>query len=93
MPKSTESVREFGQPVVSLSDPASDGALCTPSDSDSFANPTRGLWIGSGGDVSVTMYSGNKTVFQNVADSTILPIMVMQVLDTGTTADSITLMF
>lgn len=52
--------------------------------------PTRGLYVGGGGDVTVVMAeaatSGTTTTFSSVAAGTILPLQVVRVAVTGTTA-------
>lgn len=48
---------------------------------------TRGLYIGGGGDLNVVMSDDENTVlFSAVPQGTILPIQVIQVLATNTTA-------
>ncbi len=55
--------------------------------------PTRALYVGSGGDVSVEMFDprlNEKTVvFVAVLTGTILPIAITRVNSTGTTASSL----
>ena len=73
------------------------GFLVTPSDSlglkDDSANNTgfqsTALYIGTGGDVAVIRAGGNSLVYKNVPDGTFMPILVSQVLVTGTTATDI----
>lgn len=71
--------------------PACDGAAVTPSDTvDLTIKPTRGLWVGGGGNVAVLMSAlGTSLVFQNVGAGVLLPISVTRVLTTGTTATNI----
>lgn len=66
----------------------------TPSDTTTFGidpkMPNAGLYIGTGGDVAVTMAgTGEEIVFTNVVSGTFLPILVSQVLSTGTDASDI----
>lgn len=63
--------------------------LVTKSDSTVFAYPTRGLYIGGTGDVTVSFgaTAGYAIVtFSAVPTGTFLPIAVSQVRSTGTTA-------
>lgn len=62
----------------------------TPHDTNELAfGRTRGLYIGTGGDVAVRNLRGNTVVFANVPDGSILPIRVDRVLATATTATDI----
>lgn len=47
------------------------------------------LYIGSGGDVKVTMIGGQTVTFANVPNGSFLPIQVNKVWATGTGASSI----
>ena len=53
--------------------------------------PTSGcvLYVGVAGDVKVKMAGGNDVVFKTVAAGSFLPINVIQVFETGTTATDI----
>lgn len=64
---------------------AHDARVVTPSDATVF-NVTRGLYVGGLGDVAVRMADGTSVTFSNVANGTLLPLQVDQVLSTGTTA-------
>lgn len=56
---------------------------------DSAVEATRGLYIGTGGDVAVIPRDGGSVkTFKNVPDGTILPMSVIKVA-TGTTASDI----
>lgn len=50
---------------------------------------TRGLYIGSGGDLKVTMYDGTIVTFSNTVGGTILPIQVVTLWSSVTTASNI----
>lgn len=69
-----------------VSDPSKYAVAVTPSDSTNLT-PTRGLYIGTSGNLSVTM-NGQIVAFANVPVG-ILPIEVTRVRSTGTTAGSI----
>ena len=75
--------------MASGSDPAGDAAAVTPSDSTRL-NGVRGLYVGAAGNVAVK-FDRNATVvtFTAVPVGTILPISVVTVMATGTTATGI----
>lgn len=69
-----------------VSDPAKYAVAVTPSDS-TVLNPTRSLYIGVSGNLSVVI-NGQTVAFANVPVG-ILPVEVTRVRATGTTASSI----
>lgn len=71
-----------------LDSPARNAVAVVPHDTTTLANVTRGLWVGTGGDVTVLMAAGGSAVaFLNVPDGSLLPIQIQRVNDTGTDAD------
>lgn len=63
-----------------------DGYNITPSDDENI-QPTRAIYVGSSGDLTVTMKaSGVKLTFANVPSGTVLPIQAKRVWQTGTDA-------
>ena len=60
----------------------------TPSDFTVFSPPTRWLWIGSTGTLTVVMNDGSQIAFGAVPVGRI-PLSVQQVLSTGTSASAI----
>jgi len=73
--------------MSNVSDPAVYGAAVTPSNSVDLTAPTRSLYVGTTGDISVEMLNGT-VVFTGVAVG-ILPIQCTRVNSTGTTASNI----
>ena len=70
--------------------PMVSGFAVTTSDTVVFANPTRGLWIGSAGAVSVFFNADTVPVtLTGVPAGTLLEVSVVQVRATGTTASNI----
>jgi hypothetical protein len=74
---------------------ANRAAAVTPSDttnipslSSESGTPNRGcvLYIGTGGDLKVLTVGGDEVVFSNIPDGTFLPVQVVRVLDSDTTA-------
>lgn len=59
-----------------------------PSDTVSSAVPFRALWIGVGGNLSISFYDGTSFVFQNVVAG-FFPHGGVRVNATGTTASAI----
>lgn len=68
--------------------PASGGFAITPTDTPTtkFAFLTRGIWVGTGGDVEVEMQSGEVLLLKNVASGALLPLQTVRVGDLNTTA-------
>lgn len=71
---------------------AFNAASVTPSDSTALL-PTRGLYIGGAGNVRVEMSLGNVVTFSGILAGTILPIQVVKVYATDTTATSIVALY
>lgn len=70
--------------------PACNSASVTPSDESELAFLTRGLYVGVGGNVSVKLRDDSTAViFVGVAEGTILPLQVKQVMATNTTSTNI----
>ena len=75
---------------TALESPANSAVAVTTSDVADLAEPSRALFIGGAGNLSVEMYgTGTAVVFANVQAGSILPIRVTRVNATGTTATSI----
>lgn len=72
---------------------AYDALAVTPSDSQGFAKPSRGLYVGTTGDVSIHTVTGNDVLFKSVPAGMILPIGVQRVNNTNTTASNIVAFF
>ena len=77
--------------MSNVSDPARYGAAVTPSNSVNLPAPTRGLHIGTAGNISIEMSNGT-VVFPNVQVG-IFPVQCTRVNSTGTTASNIVAMW
>lgn len=67
--------------MSNISDPAKNAATVTPSDSTTFAEPTRALYIGSAaGNLTVRMWPGGQTVQFTAVPIGVLPVQVDRVL-------------
>ena len=72
------------------SDPGQYAVAVTPSNA-TVLSPTRALWVGTAGDVTVRMWRDQTIVaFVGVPAGTMLSVCVDQVRSTGTTAGAIT---
>lgn len=71
---------------------AQDGVNVTPSDTVNLSQVGQ-LYIGTGGDVKIKTEKGTDLTFSNVADGTFLPIAVLRVFSTDTTASNIILLY
>ena len=83
---------------MSKTKPGEKAVTITPSDSTNIdffggGGPTRAIYVGSGGDISVEMFGnpvGQKTeVYDAVLTGTILPISITRVNSTLTTASKL----
>lgn len=73
-----------------LDDPAWDAASVSPNNSADLPKaPTRGVYVGGAGDVSVVMAGGTQVTFVGAQAGSILPIRVDRVRSTDTTATDI----
>lgn len=71
-----------------FSDPVTDGFAITPHDSTNFDRPTRGIYVGTTGNIVVVFNSGTVT-FSNVPAGVILPVRAIRVNSTNTTASDL----
>ena len=78
----------FANRSLSLSGPAADALPVTPDDASDLANVAIGLYVETGGAVTIDTVSG-ATRTMTVADFSILPVGVRRVRATGTTAQGI----
>lgn len=75
---------------------AKNAAAITVSDTDDLPNEaTKGVYVGSvgGGTAVKVVTSGGDTVTVTVAAGDVIPLMVKQVFDTGTTASALVAMY
>ena len=56
---------------------------------DGALRPTRALYSGGSGNLKVDMALGSTVTFSNLLAGTILPVQVVRVYSTGTTATNI----
>lgn len=78
---------KFGNP----GSPADEAATVVPGDTTAIAFPVRAIYVGTAGNLAVTMAGGSNAVvtFLNVPSGAILPIMAKFIMATNTTATNI----
>ena len=78
----------FSRQQTQTTDPYTNAAAITPSDSTDLTYVTRGIFVGDGGakHVAVIMQDSGTVTFENVPTGAFLPIRVTRVKATGTTA-------
>ena len=69
-----------------------DAAAVTPSDTVNFVEPSV-LFVGGGGNVRVLTAQGSDVTFTGVLAGSILPLQVLRVFSTSTTATNIVRVF
>lgn len=73
----------------SLTSPAEDASAIIPSDGTGLPQPTRALYVGGTGDARVRMLGGQVVSFASLPAGSLLPVRVVQVYASGTTASSL----
>lgn len=73
----------------SVNHPAASAVAVTPHDTNPLTNISRGLYIGTAGNLAVVMQDGTEVNFASVPAGAVLPIRVQKVKATGTTAGNI----
>lgn len=73
----------------SLTAPPEDATELLPDDEALLFHVTRALYVGGSGDVRVKMLGGAAVTFANVPAGSLIPLRVVQLLATGTTATGI----
>lgn len=66
--------------------PAEGAFAVTPSDSTDLIALSRAIYVGTGGDISLDMATGETVTFSNVQDGSLLPLRVKRIRSTLTTA-------
>lgn len=70
----------------SLTSPAEEASAILPSDGTGLPQPTRALYVGGTGAARVRMLGGQVVSFAGLPAGSLLPLRVVQVYATGTTA-------
>ena len=80
---------EFSSYREGLSDVADNAAAVTPNDSSDLSTTARALYIGTGGDLKVTLVGSGTVTFSSYPSGTWMPLRVQRVFASGTTATGI----
>lgn len=72
-----------------LDSPAKQFAAITPHDSANLAADTRGIYVGTGGNIAVVGMDGSVVTFANVPAGTVLPVIARRVNATNTSASNL----
>lgn len=80
---------QYKNTSTGLESPAQGAFSVTPNDATDLTMVTRALYIGGAGDVAVTMKGGGEVTFSGLAAGQFMPVRVVRVKDTGTTASNI----
>lgn len=70
---------------IGIDSPASSAAAITLSDTLDLSYSTTGVYVGTAGDLHVTMLDGQDVTFKAVPAGAVLPIQVTRLWLTGTT--------
>ena len=80
---------DFSKQRTLTSDPATSAVLVTPSDSVDLSNITRAVYVGTTGNMKVTMQDSGTVLFTGIPAGTTLPIRVSRIFSATTTAATI----
>jgi hypothetical protein len=73
--------------------PATRAADVTLNDTTQLAPPANALFVGTGGNLKVTLADGATVTFKNVPSGTVLPVSALVVWAAGTTAADVIALF
>ena len=79
----------FSRQQTLTGDPATNAVLITPSDSVDLTNVSRAVYVGTTGNMKVTMQDSGTVLFTGIPAGTTLPIRVTRIWSTTTTASTI----
>jgi len=80
---------DFKNFSTSPDSPSVDQVSITPNDGADLLSPVSSLYVGVSGNVTLVGAKGNTVTFVGVPGGTILPVAVVRVLATGTTATNL----
>lgn len=75
--------------LINLITPGREFTAITPNDSTDLTKPTRGILVGTEGNLRIHDLKGNAITLPNLAAGIIHPIQAKRVLATSTTASNI----
>jgi len=84
----------MSDPFVGVSDapyaPATRALAVIPHDADPLADTPKGLFVGTGGNITMRgLNGGSDEIWKNVPSGTVLPFRAQYIRATGTTASDI----
>jgi len=79
----------FSRQQTQSNDPHSNAVVVSPSDSADLGYVTRGVYVGTTGNMKVTMQDSGTVLFTGIPAGTTLPIRVTRIWSTTTTASTI----
>lgn len=79
----------FRSHTRSLTAPSEDAVAILPDDTATLGHATRAVYVGTAGDLRVRMLGQGEVTFVGLAQGSLLPLRVTQVLATGTSASDI----
>ena len=79
----------YSSHAQALDAPAGHGFNITPNDAVDLSEVTRALYVGTSGAVAVSFASGAELVLANVPAGSVLPLRLVRVRATGTTAGNL----
>jgi hypothetical protein len=80
---------KFFSMTVSLNAPGAGAFEITPNNETTFEQPTRFLWVGTGGTLRAEMLGGDTATITGILSGSTLPLRVKRVYSTGTTATNL----
>lgn len=86
----TQNFNKTGQYPRSINLIAESAINATANNTTTFT--ASALYVGTGGNIQVIDASGNTTVFTNIPDGSILPVLVTRIFVTNTTASGFVLL-
>lgn len=80
---------DFKSHQTGLTAPASAGQALVADDIQPLASVTRAIYVGSGGDMRVTLLSGDVITLKSTVAGTVYPLRITHLHSTGTTASDV----
>lgn len=91
---STDSIKHLTvAEAVNRDRPHENAALVVPTDSTDLSPYAVRLFVGGAGNIKVTTWGGNTLVLTGIPAGTLLPLSVVRVWSTSTTASNIVALF
>ena len=73
--------------------PASSAYVPTLSDSEELTIVSRAIYVGTGGDLKVTLVGTGTVTFKNLPSGATMGVKAKQIWDTGTTASNLVVLY